>query len=59
LILRILGHGFRPILYLVILLILSGLLILGFGFIGESVAHLSERLERIEKEVRNPKDILK
>ncbi len=59
LILRILGHGFRPMLYLVILLILSGLLILGFGFIGESVAHLSERMERIEKEVRNPKDNIK
>jgi hypothetical protein len=37
----------------VILLILAGLLIFGFGFVGESVAHLSERLERIEKEVQN------
>jgi glycosyltransferase involved in cell wall biosynthesis len=53
LILRFLGHGFRPLLYLVILLILAGLLIFGFGFVGESVAHLSERLERIEKEVQN------
>jgi len=53
LILRFLGYGFRPLLYLVILLILAGLLIFGFGFIGESVAHLSERLERIEKEVHN------
>ncbi len=53
LILRFLGHGFRPLLYLVILFILAGLLIFGFGFVGESVAHLSERLERIEKEIQN------
>jgi len=53
LILRFLGHGFRPLLYLVILSILAGLLIFGFGFVGESVAHLSERLERIEKEIQN------
>jgi glycosyltransferase involved in cell wall biosynthesis len=59
LILRFFGHGFRPLLYLVILLILAGLLIFGFGFIGESVTHLSERMERIEKEVRNPKDNIK
>lgn len=52
LILRFLGHGFRPLLYLVILLILAGLLIFGFGFIGEAVAHISERLERIEKEIQ-------
>jgi glycosyltransferase involved in cell wall biosynthesis len=52
-ILRILGHGFRPLLYLVILLVLAGLLILGFGFIGEAVAHIAERLERIEKTLKN------
>lgn len=52
-ILRFFGHGFRPLLYLVILLILAGLLIFGFGFVGESVAHLSERLERIEKEIQD------
>jgi glycosyltransferase involved in cell wall biosynthesis len=54
-VLRLFGHGFRPLLYLVILLILAGLLVFGFGFIGESVAHLSERLERIEKEIQNKK----
>lgn len=52
LILRFFGHGFRPLLYLVILLILAGLLIFGFGFVGEAVAHISERIERIEKEVK-------
>jgi glycosyltransferase involved in cell wall biosynthesis len=52
LVLRIFGYGFRPLLYLVILLILAGLLIFGFGFVGESVAHISERIERIEKEVK-------
>lgn len=54
-ILRIFDHGFRPLLYLVILLILSGIVIFGFGFIGESVAHISERIERIEKEIQNTK----
>jgi len=52
LVLRIFGYGFRPLLYLVILLILAGLLIFGFGFVGEAVAHISERIERIEKEVK-------
>ncbi|MEO0074994.1 MAG: glycosyltransferase family 2 protein [candidate division WOR-3 bacterium] len=51
-ILRFLGHGFRPLLYLVILLILAGLLIFGFGFIGEVVAHISERIERLERAIR-------
>jgi len=54
-VLRFFGHGFRPLLYLVILLMLAGLLIFGFGFVGESVTHLSERLERIEKEIQNKK----
>lgn len=55
LILRFFGHGFRPLLYLVILLILAGLLIFGFGFIAEVVAHISERMERVEKELRQSK----
>jgi glycosyltransferase involved in cell wall biosynthesis len=48
-ILRLLGRGFRPILYLVILLIIGGLLLFGFGFLGEAVATITVRLDKIGK----------
>ncbi|MEO0101492.1 MAG: glycosyltransferase family 2 protein [candidate division WOR-3 bacterium] len=51
-ILRILGHGFRPLLYLVILLILTGILLFGLGLLGESFSAIIERLEAIEKKMR-------
>jgi len=47
-VLRLFGHGFRPLLYLVILLLLSGLVLFAAGFIGESLAGMNDRLERIE-----------
>jgi glycosyltransferase involved in cell wall biosynthesis len=47
------GIGFRPLLYLVILLILAGLSLFALGFIGEAIANLSERIERLEKQVKN------
>lgn len=46
-ILRIFGHGFRPILYLVILLIIGGLLIFGLGFLGEAVATINDKIEKL------------
>lgn len=46
------GIGFRPLLYLVILLMLAGLSLFALGFIGEGIANVSERLERIEKEIK-------
>ena len=48
-ILRIFGHGFRPILYLVILLVLSGILLFSLGFLAEMLAGLSDRLARLER----------
>lgn len=48
-ILRIFGHGFRPILYLVILLVIGGLLLFGLGFLGEAVATINDRLDRLSK----------
>jgi glycosyltransferase involved in cell wall biosynthesis len=51
-ILRILGHGFRPMLYLVILLVLSGILLFAAGFLGETLAGISDRLERLERVAR-------
>jgi len=51
-ILRLLGHGFRPLLYLVMLLVLAGLVLFAAGFLGESLAGLNDRLERIERLLR-------
>lgn len=48
-VLRVLGHGFRPMLYLVTLLVLAGLVLLAAGFLGESLAGINDRLERVEK----------
>jgi glycosyltransferase involved in cell wall biosynthesis len=47
---RVFHHvGFRPVLYLVILLILAGLSLFALGFLGEAIADVSNRLERLEK----------
>ncbi len=51
-VLRILGHGFRPLLYLVMLLVLSGLLLFGLGLFGETLQAIVERLEEIERKVK-------
>jgi len=47
-VLRIFGHGFRPLLYLVILLIVSGILFFALGLIGESIRAIIDRLEKFE-----------
>jgi glycosyltransferase involved in cell wall biosynthesis len=51
-ILRLAGHGFRPLLYLVILLVMAGLVLFAAGFLGESLAGISDRLERLERLAR-------
>ena len=51
-ILRLAGHGFRPLLYLVILLVVAGLVLFAAGFLGESLAGISDRLERLERQGR-------
>jgi glycosyltransferase involved in cell wall biosynthesis len=50
-----LHHGFRPLLYLVILLIISGLLLLAMGFIGETLASINERISSVEKKIKQDK----
>jgi glycosyltransferase involved in cell wall biosynthesis len=45
------GVGFRPILNLIMLLVLSGLILFGFGFVGEMVAGMREELRAIAREV--------
>ncbi len=51
-ILRLAGHGFRPLLYLVILFVVAGLVLFAAGFLGESLAGISDRLERLERLAR-------
>jgi len=41
----IMGVGYRPFLYLVILLIISGLLLISMGLVGELVAGIQDQLE--------------
>jgi glycosyltransferase involved in cell wall biosynthesis len=45
-ILRLFGHGFRPLLYLVILLVISGLLFFSLALIGESIRAILDHLEK-------------
>jgi glycosyltransferase involved in cell wall biosynthesis len=47
-ILRIFGYGFRPLLYLVILLVISGILFFSLALIGESIRAILDRLEKRE-----------
>ena len=47
-ILRLAGHGFSPMLYLVILLVVAGLVFFAAGFLGESLAGMTDRIERVE-----------
>ncbi len=53
-ILRLAGHGFRPMLYLVILLVMAGLVLFAAGFLGESLAGMTDRIERLERLLRRP-----
>lgn len=45
------GVGFRPILNLIMLLILAGLILFGFGFVGEMVAGMREELRTLQRDV--------
>jgi glycosyltransferase involved in cell wall biosynthesis len=54
-VLRIFGHGFRPLLYLVMLLVLLGTLLFVLGFLAEMISGISDRLERYPSSVtRDP-----
>ena len=44
-------HGNRAFLYLVLLLVIAGLALFGFGFVGELVADVREQLRGLEREV--------
>ena len=51
-VLRIFGHGFRPLLYLVLLLVVSGILFFSLGLIGESIRSVLDRLEKNDAQKR-------
>ena len=42
-------HGYRPLLYLVMLLVLVGFLLFLFGFLAEGIAALYDELKRMER----------
>ena len=48
--------GFRPLLYLVILLETVGFLLLGFGLVAEMIAHLRDETETLRRDVARLKD---
>ena len=50
------GFGFRPLLYLVILLEVLGFLLFGFGFVAELVAQQQADLDALQREVRQIKE---
>ena len=43
--------GYRPLLYLVMLLVTLGFLLFGFGLVSEQIAHLRDELEAARKKV--------
>ena len=46
------GHGFRPLLDLVVLLGVVGISLFGFGFVAEMVATLRAELDDLREAVR-------
>lgn len=53
---RLAGHGFRPMLYLVILLEVLGFLLFGFGFIAELIAQQHAEIESLTRRVARKTD---
>lgn len=45
------GYGFRPLLYLVITLVVSGIALFGFGFVGEMIAGTREEMRALSRSV--------
>jgi hypothetical protein len=45
------GYGFRPLLDLVMVLVVSGIALFGFGFVGEMLAGTREELRAVGRSV--------
>jgi len=50
----VLEQGFRPLLYLVILLVLSGLSFFVLGFLAEAIVGVGEKVESLERNLKSP-----
>ena len=48
--------GFRPLLDLIMVLVISGVVLFGFGFVGEMVAGMREEIRGLEREVQRLRD---
>jgi glycosyltransferase involved in cell wall biosynthesis len=46
--------GFRPLLDLIMVLVISGVVLFGFGFVGEMLAGMREELRALERELHRP-----
>lgn len=51
-IMRLAGHGFRPLLTLVVLLVVLGISLFGFGFVAELVATLRAEVDELRNTIR-------
>ncbi|MGH7537483.1 MAG: glycosyltransferase family 2 protein [Gemmatimonadales bacterium] len=52
----VLGTGFRPLLDLIMVLVISGVSLFGFGFVGELVAGQREELRALQREIERLRD---
>jgi glycosyltransferase involved in cell wall biosynthesis len=50
------GYGFRPLLNLVIVLVVSGIALFGFGFVGEMIAGLREEVRGLTRALERQVD---
>src|SRR5213076_1417864 len=48
--------GFRPLLDLIMVLVISGVALFGFGFVGEMLAGLREEMRALERELQRKSD---
>jgi len=55
-VLRLLGHGFRPLLTLVVLLAAMGVSLFGFGFVAEMIATLRAEVDDLRESLRTLRD---
>lgn len=48
--------GFRPLLDLIMVLVISGVVLFGFGFVGEMLAGMREELRALQRELERKRD---
>jgi len=51
-----LGQGYRPLLYLVTLLVVLGVLLFALGFLAEAVAQVRDRIDQVERRLTAGRD---